>query len=306
VVAGPLAPDALRVDVEAVPDRVEPGFPTGSEVHEVVARVRPSSTGGTLSRAVLCLHGPGASASDDAAGGAQPDCDGAVNDPRHALLVSWDVEDGVAVAGRHGHRDAGSEVVAVDDGWLVRFRFTVSPVTAAGPDWVATLTVEDASGATATAHAGGIEVAWFRVRIAPRERADHGSVEPGGATQGVTTHGGTFLANGPAMLVLRATPFASARDVLALAGGSPGDAPAWRTVALDCALGPAQDFALHLDHLVRVGGDWTPVGLALEGGTTERPVALATSCRLRYGGGALHTGAPYANEVEVDLVPVGP
>jgi hypothetical protein len=299
------AAGSLAVVLEDVPALLEPGHPTGTVVHEVVVRVRPAASGAPPVRAVLCLVRPptdtgDATETDDAG------CAGAVEDPRVGLRATWDAADGeVIVDGGPDHQDAGSEVLVTDDGWTVHFRFTVGATLPAGDGWRASVTVEDAEGATALARADDLEVAWFRIRLAPREDASHGRVESGGTTSGVATHGGTFLTNGPALFVVRATPFTHGTDVLTLAGGTSDEAPAWRTVGLDCALNDGPAVAIGEPTFVRVGISWTPVGLVLLARTDE-PVALSTRCRLRYGGGAVHVGAPYANRVDVDLVPAIP
>jgi len=291
----------LEVSLVAAPALLEPGHPTGTTVHEFDARIRPAggATPVPITRVRLCLRAP---VSDDAVA-----CEVAADDPRSAVLMTWDATEGsVVVAGDDGHRDADSELLEVDDGWLVRFRLTIAAVTAAGPGWTATVSVKDGEGATATARAEGIEVAWFGARLAPREEADHGTVDAGAKPPPVTTGAGLFLANGPARLVMRATSFVHGDDVLALAGDTADDPAPWRTVGLDCALdvGPAAE--MDEGPLVRVGEDWTPIGPDLFTGSSEGPVRVATRCRLRYGGGAAHSGARYQNEVHVDLVPAIP
>jgi hypothetical protein len=292
--------EAVKLDVSlvAVPALLEPGHPTGTTVHEFDARIRPAggATPVPITRVTLCLRAP---VSDDAVA-----CEVAADDPRSAVLMTWDAEEGsVVVAGDDGHRDAGSEVLDDDGAWLVRFRLTIAAVTAAGPGWTATVSVEDGAGATATARAEGLEVAWFGVRLAPREEADHGTVDAGAKPSPVTTGAGLFLANGAARIVMRATPFVQGDDVLALAGGAADDPAPWRTVGLDCALdaGPATE--TDQGSLTRVGEDWTPVGAVLAIGSSREPLLVTTGCRLRYGGGAAYSGAQYSNDVHVDIVP---
>lgn len=284
--------DGPGVTLVVVPAVVRPGHPHGVEPFELEVAVRAPDPAVGLERLRVCLHGPAVDAG----------CAGAADGAADQVLLEWTPEEGVVVVGPDRHRDAGSVVTPTEGGLEATLRIAVGPSASAGPGWRVVVDAIDDDGAAVTAEAGGLEVAWFAARLEGRHAVDYGELGVGDATSIGGTTGGRFVVNGPAAVVMRATPFAHAGDRLLLAGGTPRDPAPWRTVALDCSLGAV----FHEAAAARLREDWQRVGPALDPRPDHGVIDIGKACRARYGGGARHLGIEYVNDVEVDLVPVVP